>query len=724
MAVSENDLVVGPLTPAAGVTTISLDFYFEQASWLEVYKAGSETPLVLNTDYTVTGAGTSSGVVTLTTPANGTDAYSIYLAVPLQRSSDMQLRGEFKSEPFNVEMDRIWQRLQHHNTLLGRTLRVGRNDDAPKPYAPEPETVAGFDAVGAPTLYPVNAAVTLNLDPDDAVRRDNVATVIADTVMGYTAGASVQVSAGQYVLTTQEGFLYEVAASGATDHHVTTAGGVKLRVAHRGTIIAAAFGDLVSAPTATVQRAIDVAIAAGISQVNLTQDLVVSNLSGLDQVRLVSMGGPFTITVGSSVFAVPFLAETSGPVSLYVATTGSDSTQCGMSSGTPFATVQQALDFLPANIMHDVVINVADGTYDDQGGQDEWGRPVVVDLSKKAVNPLRDTSIPLNSKAAKIRIVGASEAGTIIDGSTIGARYCFWVHGVKDIQLEDMTLTGAYGGLISHQGSDVMMYDVTTTGNAYGLLCESQSRIEKIRGTVTGNTNAGLFLAKNSFLQWNDGSLTANVGRGAIIVANSASMYLLRVDGAAAAGRDYIHAKGAGKIELDDCDSSGGRHFITGTCIEARIKNGTRIRNFTSSVCALAAGYFVSDKNGSVNHIHSNAFVAYLTEGAAIVGLRNCDSLNASSVDEPNTNGIRSLSYAASHVLDPNVSVASADKMLTRPSSGLVFKGTSPPTDASVFYERGAMCFNEAAAVGQPAFWVVTTRGYGGSVVWTPGPNL
>lgn len=230
MAVSENDLVVGPLTPASGVTTISLDFDGTgwEASWLEVYKSGSETPLVLNSDYTVSDAGSVSAVVTLSVPANGIDAYSIYLATPLERSSDMQLRGEFKSEPFNIEMDRLWQRLQYHNTLLGRTLQVGRTADAPSPYTPEPETVVGFDELGGTTLYPVNAAVTLNLDPDDVIRRANVAAVLADTAMGYTSGASVQVSAGQYVLTTAEGFSYKVAASTATDHHLTTAGGVKL----------------------------------------------------------------------------------------------------------------------------------------------------------------------------------------------------------------------------------------------------------------------------------------------------------------------------------------------------------------------------------------------------------------------------------------------------------------------------------------------------------------
>ena len=133
MAVSKNDLVVGPLIPAADVTTISLDFFFENASWLEVYKTGSETPLVLNTDYTVAGAGTSSGVVTLTTPANGSDAYSVYLIVPLERSSDMQLRGEFKSKPFNVELDRVWQAMQGIDTRLGRMLRVSRTSNVPTP---------------------------------------------------------------------------------------------------------------------------------------------------------------------------------------------------------------------------------------------------------------------------------------------------------------------------------------------------------------------------------------------------------------------------------------------------------------------------------------------------------------------------------------------------------------------------------------------------------------
>ena len=130
MAITENDLLVGPTVPASGVSTISLDFYFEKSEWLEVYKSGSDTPLILAADYTVSGEGTDTGAITLTTPANGVDAYSVYLSVPLERSSDMGFRGEFRSEPFNLEMNRMWQAMQGLRTRLARALTIERTSTA------------------------------------------------------------------------------------------------------------------------------------------------------------------------------------------------------------------------------------------------------------------------------------------------------------------------------------------------------------------------------------------------------------------------------------------------------------------------------------------------------------------------------------------------------------------------------------------------------------------
>jgi hypothetical protein len=58
----------------------------------------------------------------------------------------------------------------------------------------------------------------------------DVAALLADTQFTYAAGVpnTIQVAPGDILRTLAEGFAYEVAASGATDQHVTTAGGVKL----------------------------------------------------------------------------------------------------------------------------------------------------------------------------------------------------------------------------------------------------------------------------------------------------------------------------------------------------------------------------------------------------------------------------------------------------------------------------------------------------------------
>ena len=57
---------------------------------------------------------------------------------------------------------------------------------------------------------------------------NNLAALVADTTLTYTAGQPGTVDAGDYVRARKEGFAYEVAASGATDNHEVTAGGVKL----------------------------------------------------------------------------------------------------------------------------------------------------------------------------------------------------------------------------------------------------------------------------------------------------------------------------------------------------------------------------------------------------------------------------------------------------------------------------------------------------------------
>ena len=138
MAVTESTLVVGPLVPDEGVTTISLDFFFERAEWLEVYKGGSTSPLTLSADYSVSGEGTTQGVITLSEAADGETPYAVYLVVPLERDSDFSPRADLRSRTVNQELDRLVQGVQGVRTLAESSFRVSRTTPTPDPmHAPD-----------------------------------------------------------------------------------------------------------------------------------------------------------------------------------------------------------------------------------------------------------------------------------------------------------------------------------------------------------------------------------------------------------------------------------------------------------------------------------------------------------------------------------------------------------------------------------------------------------
>jgi hypothetical protein len=72
---------------------------------------------------------------------------------------------------------------------------------------------------------------------------DTVAALLANSSLGYGSGAG-QVAAGDVIRTRKEDHAYEIASSGARDHHVQTSGGVKLYVlpGSDGFLPAVAFG--------------------------------------------------------------------------------------------------------------------------------------------------------------------------------------------------------------------------------------------------------------------------------------------------------------------------------------------------------------------------------------------------------------------------------------------------------------------------------------------------
>ena len=93
------------------------------------------------------------------------------------------------------------------------------------------------------------------------------AQVLADVALTYTAGTVLTVLPGQYLLTESEGLSYKVAASTATDQHVSTAGGVKLYVqagaAGYNVKAFGAVGDGAADDTVAIQVAINQSIRNG-----------------------------------------------------------------------------------------------------------------------------------------------------------------------------------------------------------------------------------------------------------------------------------------------------------------------------------------------------------------------------------------------------------------------------------------------------------------------------
>lgn len=274
MAFIANDRIVGPVQPADGVSLISVDFYFENEDEIEVYQNGSETPLTLGDDYTVTlpsAYGVADGSITLTTPADGESFYAVYGAQPLERTSDLQFRGDLRSPVLNLELDRLWRAITDVGTLADRTLRFSRAADIPLALetfsdAERIGKVIGFSGDGSQlalvSIAAVTGAISLpGTSTDDALVRwhgtegdtiQDSSVTLSDTNelagllsvslrdSGQPAGAISRIRQAAAVL---EVSVDPTAADGSSELRVDVDNGQRLRVGASGVTIGTGAAD-------------------------------------------------------------------------------------------------------------------------------------------------------------------------------------------------------------------------------------------------------------------------------------------------------------------------------------------------------------------------------------------------------------------------------------------------------------------------------------------------
>ena len=138
-------------------TTFAVPFYFLADGHLRVSKRsadGTETTLVLTTNYTVSGAGNPSGgsVTLLVAPATG-QTITVSRNVPLTQETDYQANDPFPAESHERALDKITMEVQQLNEVLGRSLKLSvtntmNSTEFTVGPADRVNKVLGFDANG------------------------------------------------------------------------------------------------------------------------------------------------------------------------------------------------------------------------------------------------------------------------------------------------------------------------------------------------------------------------------------------------------------------------------------------------------------------------------------------------------------------------------------------------------------------------------------------------
>ena len=142
MTVTASTAKSGPYAGAGTTGPFTVAFRFLENSHLQVIRtsaAGIDTTLTLTSQYTVSGAGASSGTVTLSSPLLAGEKLTIIRSVPLTQEADYVQNDAFPAESHERALDKLTMEVQQVAEVAGRALALPASTTGVSPALPAPE---------------------------------------------------------------------------------------------------------------------------------------------------------------------------------------------------------------------------------------------------------------------------------------------------------------------------------------------------------------------------------------------------------------------------------------------------------------------------------------------------------------------------------------------------------------------------------------------------------
>lgn len=163
-------------------TAFSVPFYFLASADLVVIRtasSGAQTTLVLNSDYTVSGAGNpAGGTVTCTTAPSASDSLVIFRDPATTQLTDYQANDPFPAETHERALDKLTMLAQRMRDLVTRSFRLSDGDTTTASTtlpSPQANNVIGWNAT---------ATGLQNVNPQTLATIVSTGTTVAQTFTG------------------------------------------------------------------------------------------------------------------------------------------------------------------------------------------------------------------------------------------------------------------------------------------------------------------------------------------------------------------------------------------------------------------------------------------------------------------------------------------------------------------------------------------------------------